>query len=194
MRELLDEGVDINAKLVCIGTPLINACKRCHVEIVALLLDRGALSDVNDYFYTPLIWACRKGHVEIVTLLLDNGAIIDWHGRFRTTALIHACEKGHVEIATLLLDRDALVNEKNSKTCNTALHYAAQRDNMDLCELLISRGADLLALNWLNRKLSIFRVPCHNHIDNDKKQSVIKNQWSQFQHFYQEVRISPSTG
>ena len=65
------------------------------------------------------------------------------------TPLKWACMNGHVEIATSLLDREALVNETNNND-DTALHYAARSDNMDLCELLISRGADPMAVNKRN--------------------------------------------
>ncbi|RYP60125.1 hypothetical protein DL771_010613 [Monosporascus sp. 5C6A] len=57
-------------------TPLSWAAENGHMEIVQLLLDKGAELDSKDETYgrTPFSWAAANGHMEIVQLLLDKGA------------------------------------------------------------------------------------------------------------------------
>ena len=52
-----------------------NAAQEGHVEIVKILLERGANPNAeDDAGRTPLHDAAFKGHVEIVKLLLERGA------------------------------------------------------------------------------------------------------------------------
>src|SRR4029453_3650975 len=81
-RKLLDEGVDVNTRFRYDRTALSYACDRGHLEVVKLLLERGADVNVKDTFYnaTPLTWAVgpaaprKPQHAEIVGLLLRSGA------------------------------------------------------------------------------------------------------------------------
>src|SRR4029453_17979521 len=61
VKKLLDEGVDVNTKFRYNATALFYACDHGHVEVVKVLLDRGAAMDLKDTFYgfTPLMLATR---------------------------------------------------------------------------------------------------------------------------------------
>lgn len=60
-------------------SPLTLAACGGHVELAALLIERGAnLEEVNDEGYTPLMEAAREGHEEMVALLLGQGEH-NWH-------------------------------------------------------------------------------------------------------------------
>ncbi len=76
LKKELDAGVPVDAKTAYGSTALCFACDRGHVEIVKLLLERGANPEVKDTFYsaTPLTWAQSNGHHELMTLLLAAGA------------------------------------------------------------------------------------------------------------------------
>jgi ankyrin repeat protein len=100
---------------------LIGAVKKGRLDVVRLLLDRGADPNLAPGFVnqarlgdkTPLIKAAEQGHVEIVSLLLDRGAIIDWIEPDRhQNALILASEKGRLEVVKLLVARGADVNAR----------------------------------------------------------------------------------
>jgi outer membrane protein assembly factor BamB len=76
MRDLLDEGVDVNAKTEYGATALSFAADKGHLAAVKVLLNHKAEPNVKDSFYkaTPLVWAVQRGHVAIVRALLDAGA------------------------------------------------------------------------------------------------------------------------
>ena len=64
----------MNAKQALDASGLWHACSDSHIEIVKLLLDKGA--EVNAWqALNGLELACSNGHTsEIVKLLLDKGA------------------------------------------------------------------------------------------------------------------------
>jgi ankyrin repeat protein len=78
VRDLLDQGADIEAKYVLGWTALINASGEGKADIVRLLLDRGAdLNARGDQGETALWYAAIAGQANIVRLLLDKGADIN---------------------------------------------------------------------------------------------------------------------
>lgn len=71
---LLDQGAEVNAKFRYGTTALFKAAERGHLEIVKLLLARGADVTVKDTFYgaTAMSWALDNDHLEIVTAILEK--------------------------------------------------------------------------------------------------------------------------
>ena len=71
----LDNNADVNAGSC---TPLIQATRGWHLEIVGLLLERGAsVDDVTEDGKTALMIAVEKGSPKMATLLLDNHADVN---------------------------------------------------------------------------------------------------------------------
>lgn len=72
VRKLLDGGASANAKYRYDRSALSFAADRGSLEIVTLLLERGAAVDAQDTYYrmTPISAAALKGHVEILKALL----------------------------------------------------------------------------------------------------------------------------
>ena len=73
-KKLINCGADINAKDSFVRTPLMIAAEYGKLEIVKLLLDRGANTYIQTQNFskghTALIYACERGHLDVVEELL----------------------------------------------------------------------------------------------------------------------------
>jgi ankyrin repeat protein len=126
VKELLDHDPSLANRVaeytsyyVGSGAPLKNAAARGHVEIVKLLLDRGAAPNLPEEGVAP------RGH-----------------------ALYAAAANGHHEIAALLLKRGAYPNpevESSADALSRAISNGDQRMVDLLCSHGASRGVHLLA-------------------------------------------------
>lgn len=110
VQELLEAGVNVNARDRWGNTPLYLAVRNGHTETTKLLLDNGAEVNARQcprctMGYTPLHLAARDGHILIAELLLDSGANVNARHRWGGTPLYFAVERGHKEIAKLLLEK-----------------------------------------------------------------------------------------
>jgi ankyrin repeat protein len=73
---LIDQGMDLHAKDSLGYTPLHNACKNCHAEVVKALLEKGAdVHAKNNDGWTPLHYACRYGYHVTAAMLRAKGAV-----------------------------------------------------------------------------------------------------------------------
>ncbi|CAH0045600.1 unnamed protein product [Clonostachys solani] len=144
-RQLLDEGVNLEAQDVSKQTALSKAAEKGHTAIVQLLLEGGADSEARDAAgRTPLSWAAEKGHTVIMQLLLERGADIEAPDAAKRTPLSWAAENGHASTTRLLLQKRANLEAK-SHAGRTALSWAAGMGHMAVVQLLLEKGADLKA-------------------------------------------------
>ncbi len=110
VTKLLDEGVDVNTKFRYNATALFYACDHGHLEVVKVLLARGADLTAKDTFYgfTPLALAIgpaqkkKPEHAEIAKLLIAKGA------PGKETALGAALQSGDTALAKFILDSGGL--------------------------------------------------------------------------------------
>jgi Ankyrin repeats (3 copies) len=101
VKAVLDQGVETDAKFRYDRTALSFAAEQGSVEIVKILLERGADVNAKDTFHnvTAMSWALDKGHVEIVRLLLDKGATGG------EEALQKGVDQGNPALVALAIDR-----------------------------------------------------------------------------------------
>ena len=155
-----------------ISSPLEIACIYGHIEIVRLLLDRGARVNVHRNCLTsPLIQASSTGHSEIAKLLLARGADINMANAIgevplqaalcssvifkklmqvfgmeedrALASIIKSGIEGHIETVKLLLEHGAQVNIEYNN-CGSPLHMAIfVGSHTDAVKLLLDHGADV---------------------------------------------------
>ncbi|RKK66726.1 hypothetical protein BFJ69_g15146 [Fusarium oxysporum] len=122
---------------------LMAAVGKGHVEVVKLLLDKGADVNIPDKDgWTPVFSASWNGYVEVVKLLLDKGADVNIPDKNGWTPVSAASANGHVEVVKLLLDKGADVNipDKNGWTPVSA---ASANRHVEVVKLLLDKGADV---------------------------------------------------
>ena len=122
-----------------------NASRSVDVEVLSLLLDRGAdINGTNLDGLTALGEVALDGDVEMAKILLDHGANPDVDGQI-CTPMMFAAQNGHEDFVTLLLDHRAdinFINQCNRVGRETALDSAVSSECEGMCRSLLFRGAD----------------------------------------------------
>ncbi|XP_066287921.1 protein fem-1 homolog A-like [Branchiostoma lanceolatum] len=113
VKTALNAGADIefehrNSALSNTGTALFIASLEGHVDIVRLLLRKGAsvLKRTTGEF-TILHAAASEGKTAVVELLVNHGATLDVRDGFQNTPLMVACGNNHVDTVRRLIELGA---------------------------------------------------------------------------------------
>ncbi|XP_078601010.1 uncharacterized protein LOC144876017 isoform X1 [Branchiostoma floridae x Branchiostoma japonicum] len=89
-------------------TALFAACVKGYVEIVRLLLRKGAsVVKRTIHAFAPLHSAAAEGWTEVVELLVYHGATLDIRDEFNNTPLKNACDYNHVDLVRRLIELGA---------------------------------------------------------------------------------------
>ena len=152
VQRMLQAGADVNTTgdhtMPYGETPLHLAAEAGHREVVALLLEKGARIDQENFNgETPLAVAAWRGHLDVVALLLAKGAEVNQRiGNNGETALHMAALGGHRDVAALLLEEGTAIDQATSSG-TTPLLVAASEGRRELVALLLAKGA---AINRAN--------------------------------------------
>jgi ankyrin repeat protein len=124
--------------------PLTRAAAHGRLQVVKLLLQRGAEADARGRLGgTALYWAAKGGWVEIAICLLSHGADAKARDTYGKIPLIVACGKGHLGVVRVLLQHmGEVVLQATDDRGTTALHWAAKGGWVEMATFLLSNGAD----------------------------------------------------
>ena len=133
------------------STPLLEASREGHEDVVNILLDAGALVSMADsYGITPLHLAAHNGHIHIVKILLDSGAEVSKASVSGNTPLHLAIRNGYTEVIKILLDGRAEVDKADTHG-TTPLMSAIYLGDVGSIKFLVEGGADLNKKNRWGR-------------------------------------------
>src|SRR5215468_5164993 len=140
VRQLLDNGADVNARDAEGNTPLLLASFYASPECLELLIEKGAdVNAANKAGATPLIRAATD--YEKTRLLVAAGANIQVRTALGNTPLILAARRaGNTRTVQLLLKRGANPTERNEAGVGPVLSAAASGD-VETVRLLLDAGA-----------------------------------------------------
>ncbi|KAI4715359.1 Palmitoyltransferase akr1, ankyrin repeat-containing protein akr1 [Aureobasidium sp. EXF-10727] len=146
---LIEAGANVNAKGGdAEATPVLWASKRCHLDVVNLLLQQGAdplLTD--DQGYNLLHSATLDGNVFQLILLLHQADVpVDIPDSQGHTSLMWAAYKGFPACLDVLLKWGADVHARDELGF-TALHWALVKGSYNCIQKLLEYGADRFIAN-----------------------------------------------
>ncbi|KAJ8033227.1 Ankyrin-1 [Holothuria leucospilota] len=125
-------------------TALHIACRKGEGDIVKLLVDSGALVDVqNDDGHTPLHITAWLGDVNTLKYLYQVKANPDICDRLDRSPLHIAAELGHTEVVEMLVDRFKASVAARTKDGSTLMHIASQCGHPDTALAFLKKGVPL---------------------------------------------------
>ena len=144
VMQLLINSASIDARDKAKNTPLHLAAQYGHIDMVDLLLSKGASIEAKcPYGKTPLHYAAQGDHTETIKLLLKRGASIEAKLGSGRTPLHWAAYHGRTKAVRLLLEKGAPINTRNNKNNQTPLHDAVEQSHIDMVKLLLEEGASI---------------------------------------------------
>ncbi|XP_033880256.3 ankyrin repeat, SAM and basic leucine zipper domain-containing protein 1 [Acipenser ruthenus] len=147
VENLLNSGMDVEARFGFGWTPLMCAANAAHFELAQVLCDRGASANFSKDQYTVLMAACTAPAPEekiakCVELLLSRNADPNVSNNSHMTPLMFAARDGHKHVITLLVSHGAELNSQD-RNGYTALMYAVQYGREGAVLKLIELGAGI---------------------------------------------------
>lgn len=158
------------------GLTALHHAARCgHIEIIELLVDRGAdLKVANRHGHVPLSVAVEECQLEAVICLLDKGADPNVRGgHYGGTVLHRAVLHRSLEIVVALLNAEADPNSTDANS-KTPLHDAIGVGNQKLVDALLSSPRIDLTLRSGKTKFSEIGETPLEYARNRKKTRLVK--------------------
>ncbi|RSM15123.1 hypothetical protein CDV31_005057 [Fusarium ambrosium] len=156
VRQLLENGVDLQISDPYGSTALSIASDVGHEDVVKLLVEKGANLESRDGIGdTPLLRAAFKGHQSVVRLLAKAGADLEAKNHIGNTPLATASWKGDEAMARLLMEQGSSIETKDSSG-STPLLLAASNGHTAIAKHLLEKGANIGVKNKFgDRALSL---------------------------------------
>ena len=153
VKLLLENKLDIDQRDKMGETPIFNACRRYHRDVLNLLiewncdvnvLNINGLNALNIAFNSELvrILPFRTELKKVVKLLTDNDCSVNICDGDGQTPLHRACKEGYADIAELFLKRNSNINQCD-KWMKTPLILAVEGWHTKVIKLLVENGCDI---------------------------------------------------
>ena len=144
VRQLLEQGADVNAPRGDGMTGLHWAALNGNAEIARLLVGAGANLEAATRLgaHTPLHVAAKQGHGELVEVLAEAGADVAAVTETGAMPLHFAAAAGNVRALAALLDRGATVDPTEPEWGQTPLMFASALGRTNAVVALLEAGAD----------------------------------------------------
>ena len=161
VEQFLNQDNNLDLYFERVGYPLHLAVFQDRVDIIELLLKRGANADQKGALdQTPLHYACQSQLKKVFDLIMNapnvNYSAKDSDG---DTPLIVASRRGHPDYIKELLDKGVPIDDTNNLK-QTAVHTAAIANQISSLKVLIEANANISLLDC-NLK-SPFILACEN--------------------------------
>ncbi len=147
----------------------VSKIKQERVDLVRLLLDKGANVNQPTKYKTALMYAASEGNAEIVKLLLDKGAQVNVQTD-EGTALMMAVTGSNAATVRLLLDAGAdvkAIHRLGDQTLTMAARRGVDKTKsseaeagVEIMQMLLAKGADPNARGyWERTALMVANTP-----------------------------------
>ena len=141
VRDLLDQGVDVEAKNVDGWSALYYAIYNDRIDVVRMLLQRGAAANGHaSDGTTPLMLAVTagRGHVRLVGVLVDEfGAQLNTLDKNLWTALMRCARRGNWECAQAIMEYNLTDINAQGKKGLSALMMACHMGHLEVVRLMV---------------------------------------------------------
>lgn len=149
--ESLIPCININFKNNQGFTPLMVSCFSNKTEITQLLIENGALTNIQDFLgISPLM---ISKNLETTKLLIDNGANIFIKDNTGKNILMYNCINSQTNVFNFFLEKCDINDQDNFG--NTALMFSCINNNIFFVKCLLEKGANTSFVNILNENVLI---------------------------------------
>jgi len=139
---ILDSNCDINYVTERGFSALELASRKGLIEVVKLLIERGADINISET-YPPFLGACESGNHDCVQLYIDRGVNIYQVNFNNDTALSLVSESGDDESLKFFISKCMDVNNTNILGKTPIILACSKINNFNCVDLLIKNGADV---------------------------------------------------
>ena len=97
----------VNTQMKNGNTPLMLAVNNNNIEVVKLLISKGAdVNAIDEFDRSALFFAVSNDNIGIAKVLINNGADVNIESKLRQTPLMLAVDKNNKDMINLLTNGD----------------------------------------------------------------------------------------